>query len=180
MYQLIFSFFFFSIAIKLISRAEETKTLYDFSVTNIDGIVESLDKYNGQVVLIVNVASTWALTKINYKQLNDLYAKYSSKGLAIAAFPSNSFQEEQGNNEEIKKFAQKNGVQFDIYGKIEVNGENASPLYKWLKSEQGSTLTDDIKWNFTKFLVDKNGKAIKRYESYVQPKDIEKDIKAQL
>ncbi|GFS10160.1 glutathione peroxidase [Elysia marginata] len=107
-----------------------------------------------------------------------LHAKYAGSGLAILGFPCNQFgSQEPGTNEEIKKFAQEGfGVQFDIFDKIEVNGKNAHPLYKYLKKEQKGTFGDFIKWNFSKFLVNKEGKPVNRYAPNVEPNAIEKDF----
>jgi len=161
---------------------KEAKTLYEFKAKDIDGNEVSLDQYKGKPALVVNVASNCGLTKNNYKQLNELYEKYEKDGLRIVAFPSNQFNgQEPGCDIDIKEFAKKNNVKFDMYSKIEVNGDNAHPLYKWLKDQKGGLLGfDAIKWNFTKFLIDKNGVPVKRYAPTVEPKDIEKDLKAQL
>ncbi|CAG2178012.1 unnamed protein product, partial [Oppiella nova] len=142
----------------------------------------SLDKYKGHPVLVVNVASNCGLTDTNYHQLNELYTNYSGRGLRIIAFPSNEFlNQEPGSNAEIKEFAKTYDVKFDMMAKIKVNGDDAHPLYKWLKDKQGGYLGfDGIKWNFTKFLVDQNGVPIKRYAPTVAPKDIESDVKSLL
>ena len=151
--------------------------------------------------MVVNVATQCGLTKNNYKQLNELFEKYESEGLRIAAFPCNQFgNQEPGCSVDIKgsfnvqccqlfdkltilcflsEFIKKNDVKFDMYSKVEVNGDNAIPLYKWLKKEQGGFLGfDGIKWNFTKFLTDKEGKPVKRYAPTTEPKTIEPDIKS--
>lgn len=121
------------------------------------------------------------MTKSNYKQLNEIYDKYESQGLRIAAFPSNSFNQEPACDVDIKEFIAKNNVKFDMYSKVDVNGDNAAPLYKWLKKQQGGFLGfDGIKWNFTKFLADKDGKPIKRYAPTTEPTSIEPDIKSLL
>jgi len=161
---------------------KEAKKLYEFTAKDIDGNEVSMNRYEGKPVLVVNVASNCGLTKNNYKQLNELYEKYEKSGLRIAAFPSNQFaNEEPACDIDIKEFAKKNNVKFDMFSKIEVNGDNAHPLYKWLKNQKGGILGfDAIKWNFTKFLIDKKGVPVKRYAPTVEPKDIEKDIKSQL
>ncbi|CAG2114144.1 unnamed protein product [Medioppia subpectinata] len=158
------------------------KSVYDFSAKDIDGNEVTLDKYKGHPLLVVNVASNCGLTKNNYKQLNEMYANHEAQGLRILAFPSNQFNgQEPGCDIDIKEFAKKNNVKFDMMSKIDVNGDKAHPLYKWLKDQKGGILGfDAIKWNFTKFLVDKDGHPIKRYGPQVEPKDIEKDVKAQL
>jgi len=161
---------------------KKANKLYEFAAKDIDGNEVSLNKYEGKPTLVVNVASNCGLTKNNYKQLNELYEKYEKEGLRIAAFPSNQFAgQEPGCDIDIKEFAKKNDVKFDMYSKIDVNGDSAHPIYKWLKNQKGGFLgIDAIKWNFTKFLIDKNGVPIKRYAPTVEPKDIEKDLKAQL
>ncbi|XP_011308470.1 probable phospholipid hydroperoxide glutathione peroxidase isoform X1 [Fopius arisanus] len=144
---------------------KSAKTIYDFEATSIKGEVVPLSKYEGHVCLIVNVASKCGLTATNYKELNELYDKYAeSQGLRILAFPCNQFNsQEPGTSEDICNFAQREKVKFDLFEKIDVNGDNAHPLWKYLKKEQGSILGDFIKWNFTKFIVDKNGKPVERH-----------------
>lgn len=140
--------------------------IYDFTATDIDGNSVKLgDKYADHVCIIVNVASKWGKTAVNYKQLVELFNKYSeTEGLRILAFPCNQFGgQEPGTNEEIKAFAEGYGVKFDMYSKIDVNGSNAHPLFDYLKSKQGGTLGNFIKWNFTKFVVDKNGIPVARF-----------------
>lgn len=158
---------------------KNASSIYEFEVTDIEGNTVKLDKYTGKVCLIVNVASKWGLTQVNYTQLQALHSRYAEKGLAILGFPCNQFGgQEPGTDQEIKKFAVGNfGVQFDMFSKIKVNGADAAPLYKYLKSVQGSFMGDFIKWNFAKFLVDKNGVPVRRYAPNVAPNDIEKDIK---
>ena len=163
---------------------KNAKTIYEFKVTDIDGNQVGLDKYKGHPLLVVNVASNCSLTKDNYKQLNELYEKYQQNGLRILGFPCNQFNgQEPGCDVDIKEFAKKKGVKFDVFSKIDVNGDSAHPLYKWLKNKQGFLGflgLDRIKWNFTKFLINKDGVPIKRYAPTVQPKDIESDLKAHL
>jgi glutathione peroxidase-family protein len=121
------------------------------------------------------------LTNGNYPQLQELHNKYNEQGLSVVAFPCNQFGgQEPGTEAEIKDFVKKFDVQFDMMGKINVNGENAHPLYKYLKHKQGGLLGDFIKWNFSKFLVDRNGIPVNRYAPTTSPKDIEKDIVALL
>ncbi|WP_458701696.1 glutathione peroxidase [Sulfurospirillum sp. 1307] len=152
-------------------------SIYDIQAKDIDGNVVKLDKYKGKVMLIVNVASKCGFTG-QYKGLQELYDKYESKGLRILGFPCNQFlSQEPGTEEEIKSFCTLNyGVKFDMFSKIDVNGENTHPLYVYLKKNSGGFLTDTIKWNFTKFLVDKDGKVIHRYAPSTTPAEIEKDI----
>ncbi|RWS07248.1 glutathione peroxidase-like isoform X2, partial [Dinothrombium tinctorium] len=155
--------------------------IYDFSAKDIDGNEVSLDKYRGNVVLIVNVASNCGFTKSNYKQLNELYDKYENAGLRILAFPCNQFlNQEPGCEMDIKEFAKKNNIRFDMFSKVDVNGKTAHPLYNYLKEQKGGLLGSFIKWNFTKFLVDKQGHPVQRYAPTVEPKNIEKDIEALL
>jgi len=157
---------------------KSASSIYDFSVTDIDGNPVSLEKYKGKVCLIVNVASKWGFTAKNYTQLQTLHVKLAEKGLAILAFPCNQFgNQEPGTNAQVKQFAQENyGAQFDLFSKIDVNGNKADPLYKYLKNKQKGTLGDFIKWNFSKFLVDREGKPVKRYSPNTEPLSIEKDI----
>ncbi|PPR85536.1 hypothetical protein GOBAR_AA35158 [Gossypium barbadense] len=138
----------------------------------------SLSDYSGKVVLIVNVASKCGLTQSNYKELNVLYEKYKNQGFEILAFPCNQFAgQEPGTNEQIQEVAcTMFKAEFPIFDKVEVNGKNAAPLYKFLKSEKGGYFGDAIKWNFTKFLVNKEGKVVERYAPTTSPLKIEKDI----
>ena len=140
-----------------------------------------MEKYKGKVLLIVNVASKCGFTKGNYKELNELYSKYRNEGLAILGFPCNQFgHQEPGCDVDIKEFMKKNDVEWDMFGKIEVNGDNAIPLYNWLKSKAGGTLIDAIKWNFTKFLINKEGVPVARFAPNKSPMEFEKEIKAEL
>lgn len=156
-------------------------TIYEFNAKDIDGNEVSLDKYRGHVCLIVNVASKWGFTDKNYTQLAQLHAKYAeSNGLRILLFPCNQFgSQEPGTEAQIKQFISKyteDRFQFEMFSKINVNGDNAHPLYKFLKHKQGGTLGDFIKWNFSKFLVDKNGVPVKRYAPNCEPFTVEKDF----
>lgn len=159
---------------------EDAKNLYEFTVKDIDGNEVSMSKYEGKPTLVVNVASNCGFTKSNYNQLNELYSKYEEKGLRIAAFPCNQFMNQESACEvDIKNFAEKNNVKFDMYSKIAVNGSETIPLYRWLKNKQKGLLgTTAIKWNFTKFLIDKEGNPIKRYAPTTSPNSIEPDVKA--
>ncbi len=155
----------------------ETMSIYDIKVKDIDGKELSLAKYKGRVMLIVNVASKCGFTP-QYEGLEALHEKYAAKGLSILAFPCNQFlSQEPGSEAEIKSFCKRSyDVKFDLFSKINVNGDNTHPLYKYLKENAGGFLTDTIKWNFTKFLVDKNGKVIHRYAPSTKPQEIEADI----
>ena len=152
--------------------------IYDFKAKTIDGEEISLSMYKNKTLLIVNVASECGFTP-QYEGLEKLYQELKYADFMILAFPSNQFanQEPRG-NEQIKYFCTTNyDVHFDMFAKIDVNGQNAHPLYKFLKKEKKGLLwTEYIKWNFTKFLVDKNGNVIKRYGSITKPKDIKQDI----
>ena len=153
-------------------------SIYNFEVLDIDGNKISINKYKGKVLLIVNVASECGFTP-QYAGLEKLYQTYKNRGFMILGFPSNQFANQEPKNDgEIKFFCHENyDVHFDMFSKIDVNGENASPLYKYLKKEQGGFLwIDSIKWNFTKFLVDANGDVIERFAPVTKPKDIQKDI----
>ncbi|KAE8077178.1 hypothetical protein FH972_015767 [Carpinus fangiana] len=161
------------------SMAEDSsKSIYDFTVKDIRGNDVSLSEYGGKVLLVVNVASKCGLTQANYKELNVLYEKYKSQGFEILAFPCNQFAgQEPGNNEEIQEVVCTIfKAEFPIFDKIEVNGKNAAPIYKFLKSQKGGIFGDGIKWNFTKFLVNKEGKVVERYAPTTSPLKIEKDI----
>ena len=152
-------------------------TLADFSATTLDGREQDLADYLGKVVLVVNTASQCGLTP-QFAGLETLYEKYVDQGLVILGFPCNQFAgQEPGDAEEIGAFCQRNyGVSFPMFDKIEVNGENTHPLYKWLKTEKGGVLGDAIKWNFTKFLVGRDGQVIKRYSPTTEPEKIADDI----
>ena len=156
---------------------EMKETIYQFSAKSITGKEIKLSDYAGKVVLIVNTASKCGFTK-QYEGLEKLYNKYKDKGFVILAFPCNQFgSQEPGTNSEIKEFCSLNyGVSFDIFEKIDVNGENAHPLYKFLTKEKSGFITDDIKWNFTKFLIDKNGNVVDRFAPQTTPENLEKDI----
>ncbi len=152
--------------------------IYDFKAKTIEGKEISLNKYKGDVVLIVNTASKCGFTP-QYSELENLYRKYSKRGLEILGFPCNQFgDQEPGNNKNIASFCQKNyGVDFQMFEKIDVNGKDAHPLYKYLtKAAPGVLGTESIKWNFTKFLIDRKGKILRRYAPTVSPKEIVPDL----
>jgi glutathione peroxidase len=153
-------------------------SIYDFQAKAIDGSEIALSKYKGHVMLIVNTASACGFTP-QYADLEKLFEKYSSRGLVILGFPCNQFgSQEPGKDREIATFCQKNyGVTFQMFDKVEVNGDKATPLYKYLKDcAPGILGSKSIKWNFTKFLVDKEGKVTQRYAPNISPKDLESDI----
>ena len=152
-------------------------TVYDFSAKRLNGDDVSLEQYKGKVLLIVNTASKCGFTP-QYKGLQALYDKHQGK-LEILGFPCNQFgKQEPGGESEISEFCELNyGVSFPMFGKIDVNGDDAHPLYKHLKQEAPGILgSKSIKWNFTKFLVNKDGKVVKRYAPTDTPEAIEKDI----
>jgi len=168
-----------SILLTLTLNAGETmKHFYDFSAKSITGEVVSMSAYKGKVVLVVNVASKCGFTP-QYKKKKKLYKAYKSKGLEILGFPCNQFgKQEPGTSQEIQNFCKVNfGVTFPLFEKIDVNGEHTHPLYVYLKHEAPGFLgTEGIKWNFTKFLIDKKGNGITRYGSSTKPAEIAKDI----
>lgn len=156
-------------------------SLYDISVRNIDGRPVSLAGYKGKVLLIVNTATQCGFTP-QYKGLEKLYKKYKSQGFEILDFPCNQFgNQAPGTDREIKTFcAMKYQTTFQTFAKVEVNGELADPLYVWLKKQTGSFLGKNIKWNFTKFLVDREGNVVKRFTPTTTPDKIAGKIEAQL
>jgi phospholipid-hydroperoxide glutathione peroxidase len=159
-------------------KYQDAKSIYEFSAKDIQGNVISLEKYKDHVCIVVNVASQCGYTKNNYAELVDLYNEYAeTKGLRILAFPCNQFaNEEPGSNEEICQFVASKNVKFDVFGKVSVNGNDAHPLWKYLKHKKGGTLGDFIKWNFTKFIIDKNGQPVERYGPSTNPKDLVKSL----
>lgn len=152
-------------------------TIYDYKVKDNEGNEVSLDKYRGKVLLIVNTATECGFTP-QYKGLQSLYEKYKDQGFEILDFPSNQFAgQAPGSDEQIQNFCESNfGTSFDRFSKIDVNGDKEDPLYTYLKEQKGGVLSSDIKWNFTKFLVDKDGNVINRYSSQKKPENIAKDI----
>jgi glutathione peroxidase len=153
-------------------------SLYDFTVDDIAGHPVKLDRYREKVVLVVNTASKCGFTP-QYKGLEALYRKYRDKGFEVLGFPCNQFGgQEPGNEQEIATFCETNyGVTFPMFAKIDVNGDKAAPLYRYLKSAKPGLLgTEAIKWNFTKFLVDRSGNAIARYAPNDTPESLEADI----
>lgn len=153
-------------------------TIYDFSAKTLQGKDVSLAAYRGQPMLIVNTASKCGFTP-QYEGLEKLYREHSDKGLVVLGFPCNQFgAQEPGSADEIGAFCQVNyGVSFPMFAKIDVNGAAAHPLYTWLKGEQAGILgTRNIKWNFTKFLVSRDGKVVGRFAPTTKPKDIEQAI----
>ncbi len=156
-------------------------TITDFSATRIDGTEQSLTDYAGQVTLVVNTASKCGFTP-QFAGLEQLQQTYGSQGFTVLGFPCNQFaNQDPGSNDEIGAFCQrKYDVTFPMFAKIDVNGSKAHPLYKWLRAEKGGRLGSAIKWNFTKFLVGRDGNVIKRYGSSTKPEEIAADIEAEL
>jgi glutathione peroxidase len=156
-------------------------SVYDFSAKLNNGAEQPLASYQGKVLLIVNTASKCGFTP-QYKGLQDLYGKYHDNGLEVLGFPCDQFgHQEPGSDAEIKSFCETNyAVNFPLFSKIEVNGDNAHPLYKFLKSAKGGLLSDSIKWNFTKFLVDKHGNVVERFAPTTTPEKIAGDIEREL
>ncbi|XP_073994169.1 glutathione peroxidase homolog with thioredoxin peroxidase activity isoform X1 [Rhodnius prolixus] len=162
---------FYSTEHTMAESEKDASSVYDFTVKDIAGNDISLEKYRGHVLIIVNVASQCGLTSTNYKELVELDEKYrETKGLRILAFPCNQFgSQEPGSREDIVCFMRQKNASFEMFDKIEVNGSNAHPLWKYLKSKQGGTLVDNIKWNFTKFIIDKNGQPVERHGPMTNP-----------
>ena len=155
------------------------ESFYDFKANDINGKEVSMSSYEGKVVLIVNVASGCGFTP-QYEGLQKLYDEHKEEGLEILAFPCNQFgEQEKGDGEEIKNFCEKNySITFPIFEKVEVNGNDAHPIFKFIKEQKkGFMGTESIKWNFSKFLLSKNGDVIKRYGSLDVPENLEEDIK---
>jgi glutathione peroxidase len=155
-------------------------SVYDYEARTIDGEQKKLADYSGQVLLVVNVASKCGLTP-QYTGLEALYRKFKGQGFTILGFPCDQFaHQEPGNEEEIKSFCSLNyDVSFPLFAKIKVNGDDAHPLYKFLKSEKRGVLgIEAIKWNFTKFLIGKDGQVLERYAPTTKPEAIEKDVAA--
>jgi glutathione peroxidase len=157
-------------------------TVYDFEALQINGQPVHLNQFKGQTLLIVNTASACGFTP-QFAGLEVLHETYGKQGLVVLGFPCNQFgAQDKGSNDEIAGFCQLNyGVTFPMMAKIEVNGESAHPLYRWLASEAPGLLgTKAIKWNFTKFLVGKDGAVLKRYAPTDTPESLTKDIEAAL
>jgi len=153
-------------------------TVYDFNARNIDGQDQSLSTWRGKTMLIVNVASKCGFTP-QYKGLEELWRKHRDEGLVVLGFPCDQFgHQEPGDEAEIKNFCSTSyDVTFPLFAKIDVNGDGAHPLYQWMKKQAKGLLgSESIKWNFTKFLVDAEGKVVKRYAPNDTPEKIEKDL----
>lgn len=152
-------------------------TIYDFKAKTSKGKELDFSVFEGKVLLIVNTASKCGFTP-QFEGLEELNKKYREEGLIVVGFPCNQFgSQDPGSNEEISGFCQLNyGVSFQIMEKVNVNGDDAAPIFKYLKKAAGGFITDSIKWNFTKFLISRDGKTIRRYAPITTPKKLEKDI----
>ncbi len=156
-------------------------SIYDYTVRDAEGNMIELSQYKGKVLLIVNTATGCGFTP-QYQGLQQMYEQYKDQGFEILDFPCNQFgHQAPGTNEEIHDFCQSRfGVTFKQFDKIEVNGENESPLYTYLKSQKGGIMGSKIKWNFTKFLVDREGNVVDRFGSTTTPEKLEKTVKETL
>jgi len=155
--------------------------IYDFTATSLAGEPVPLQRYEGQVLLIVNTASACGFTP-QYKGLEALQKEFGPRGFSVLGFPCNQFgSQEPGDNREIEQFcSSKFAVSFPMFGKIDVNGSGAHPLYQYLKSEKSGLLGSSIKWNFTKFLVDRSGRVVARHAPTTTPEGLKKEIEALL
>jgi glutathione peroxidase len=153
------------------------KTVYDFNVKMTNGEEKSLKEYEGRPLIIVNTASKCGFTP-QFQGLQELYDTYKDRGLEILGFPCDQFNNQEFDNiDETTQFCQLNyGVTFPILAKIDVNGDNADPLFTYLKDQKKGILSKNIKWNFTKFLVDKNGQVIERYAPTTEPAKMKNDV----
>jgi glutathione peroxidase len=153
-------------------------SIYQFTAITNNGEEKSLRDYEGTVLLIVNTASKCGFTP-QYKGLQELYEKYKNQGFEVLAFPCNQFgSQEPGTNEEIQGFCELNyGVNFPLFAKVDVKGSDIHPLFKFLTKEASGFMTDSIKWNFTKFLIDRSGNVVDRYAPTTSPESIEAEIK---
>jgi glutathione peroxidase len=157
-------------------------SVYEFKANSLAGTPVALSEYSGKVLLVVNTASKCGFTP-QYEGLEALYRKFHERGFAVLGFPCNQFgEQEPGSQAEIGSFCQKNyGVSFPMFEKIDVNGDAAHPLYQWLKhSAPGVLGTERIKWNFTKFLLDRSGHVVDRYAPVTKPESLERSIEALL
>lgn len=152
-------------------------SIYDFKAKKMNGQEVSMEEYKGKVVVIVNTASKCGFTP-QFKDLEEIYKEYKEQGLEILGFPCNQFKDQDpANNEEINNFCQLNyGVTFTMFEKIDVNGEEAHPLYKFLQNETKGILGGKIKWNFAKFLISREGEVVERYAPATAPFKMKKDI----
>ncbi|HEU4567146.1 MAG TPA: glutathione peroxidase [Marmoricola sp.] len=156
-------------------------SLGDFTATTLAGEEQALADYAGQVVLVVNTASQCGFTP-QYAGLEQIWQKYRDRGFVVLGFPCNQFgNQEPGDEQAIAGFCERNyGVSFPMFAKIDVNGDDAHPLFRWLRSEKGGVLGSAVKWNFTKFLVGRDGQVIRRYAPATKPESLTGDIEAAL
>ncbi|WP_455660472.1 glutathione peroxidase [Pradoshia sp.] len=154
------------------------KTVYDFQVKKTDGTMQPLDMYEGKPLLIVNTASKCGLAP-QFKGLQELYEKFHEDGFEVLGFPCDQFNHQEYDNiEETTQFCQMNyGVSFPMFAKIKVNGEEADPLFRYLTQQQKGLLGKQVKWNFTKFLINEKGEVVERYAPTTEPVKIEEDIR---
>ncbi|KAK9891365.1 hypothetical protein WA026_014606 [Henosepilachna vigintioctopunctata] len=150
----------------------EVKSLYEFAAKDVHGVIVPLNKYKGHVCIVVNIATKCGYAKNHFAELMQLYDQYEeSKGLQILAFPCNQFGDcEPLENWEIADFVNENKIRFDVFEKVEVNGENANPIWKYLKYKKPGTMKGNIKWNFTKFIVDRMGQPVERHGPSTTPR----------
>ncbi|XJS10234.1 glutathione peroxidase [Aerococcaceae bacterium WGS1372] len=154
--------------------------LPDFSLLYSNGAPYKLNDYNNQVLLIVNTATECGLNN-QFVELESLYQDYKSQGFTVIGFPSNQFKQETQPNSSMEESCQLNfGVTFPLNEKVTVNGKDTEPIFQWLKQEKGGLINNDIKWNFTKFLIDRQGKVVKRYPPTTSPNKIRDDIESLL
>lgn len=155
--------------------------IYDFNAERMDGTTQSFSDYKDQVLLVVNTASKCGFTP-QFEGLEAVYQQYKDQGLQVIGFPCNQFgSQDPGSNDEIGAFCQKNyGVSFPMMSKVDVNGKQAHAIFNWLKDQKGGLLTDGIKWNFTKFLIGRDGQVIDRYAPTTKPETIKADIERAL
>jgi len=168
--RLIRAVLFTGLVVLMAGSSFAASNVYDFTLPSIDGKPMPLAEFKGKVILMVNVASKCGYTP-QYSALEALYEKYKDQGFVIVGFPANNFgAQEPGTNAEIKTFcSRKYNVTFPMYGKISVKGDDQAPLYQYLTKDTPAPISGEIKWNFTKFLVDRNGNVVQRFESAVTP-----------
>lgn len=156
------------------SAKPQGKSVYEFTVKDIDGKEVNLEKYKGEVLLIVNVASECGLTEKSYAGLESIYKKYKDKGFKVLAFPANNFGgQEPGTNSEIKDFCQKHNVSFDLFDKISVKGPDQAPLYAYLTKHPEKSIAGEVEWNFQKYLVGRDGTVIAKFSPKKYPDEKE-------
>lgn len=166
---------------RLLTKRKDPMALYDLTAKLNNGEDKSLGDYRGTVLLVVNLASKCGFTP-QYQGLQQLYTRFHDRGFEILGFPCDQFgHQEPGSDAEIKSFCELNyGVTFPLFAKIKVNGSDESPVYTFLKDQKGGILSDAIKWNFTKFLVDRQGNVVRRYAPSTKPEEIVADIEAEV